>query len=41
MQTQDNRDMLSKRKLKNSAKNLFATLQFEIYPLENKFEVHE
>ena len=33
--------MLSKRKLKNSAKNLFMTLQVEIEPLENKVAVHE
>ena len=30
--------MLSKRKLKNSAKNLFTTLQVEIDPLVNKLE---
>ena len=41
MQTQDNTETLSKRKPKNSEKNLSATLQVEIYPLENKFRVHE
>ena len=30
--------MLSKRKSKNSAKNLFMTLKFEIDPLVNKLE---
>ena len=30
--------MLSKRKLKNLAKNLYATLQVEIDPLVNKLE---
>ena len=33
--------MLSKMKPKNLAKNLFATLQVEINPLENKIRVHE
>ena len=34
-------DVLSKRKLKNLAKNLSATLQKVINPLENKVGVHE
>ena len=33
--------MLSKKKPKNSKKNLSATLQIEIDPLENKVEVHK
>ena len=33
--------MLSKKKPKNSVKNLSATLQVEIDPLENKIRVHE
>jgi len=41
MQTQDNQDVLSKRKPKNSAKNLFATFQAVIDPLENKVGVYE
>ena len=33
--------MLLKKKSKNSTKNLTATLQVEIDPLENKVGVHE
>ena len=39
MQTQDNiKTCYQREKPKNTAKNLFATLQFEINPLVNKLE---
>ena len=46
MQTQDNTEMCYRREnqrtqRKTSTKNLSATLQVKIDPLENKVEVHE